>query len=146
MALRNAVELKSRRRPAGVWVVSVYYFFSAGYTLVKFTLARSGLVELDPLQKSYFASLSPGDYLLVVVSACLMLSGAIFLFLMRRIAFPLFCAALALSASITVWNILTRHLTSKAAIGSLIGAGVAWTIMLLVCIYTARLRAQGVLK
>jgi hypothetical protein len=86
------------------------------------------------------------DYLFVVLASCLILSAAISLLWLRRIAFPLFCAALALTMSVTIWHMLTRHLISAAGVGAVIGAAVGWTIMLVACIYSARLKAQGILK
>jgi hypothetical protein len=139
------LQRKPMRRPLGVVLISVYYFFSAGYTLIASTLARTGAVELDPVQRAAVAGVTLTDYLFVVLAACLMLSAAIALLWLRRVAFPLFCAALALTVSVTIWNILTRHWMSARGAGSVMGAAVAWTIMLLVCVYTARLRAQGIL-
>ena len=144
--MENAVELKAQKRPFWVGIICVYYFLSAGYTLTNVTLVRTGMVELDPVSQSYYAGLTWTNYVLVVFSACLILSAAISLFWMRRIAFPLFCAALAFTAAVTIWNMFTRHWTSTTGVQSLIGFGLGWTMMLLVCVYTSRLRAQGILK
>jgi len=142
----NPAESKPVRRPLGVILIAVYYFFTAGYTLISSTLARVGAVELDPVQKAVLGGVTLADYLFVVLAACLILSAALSLLWLRRVAFPLFCAALALTASVTIWNMLTRHWLSTAGGGSVMGAAVGWTIMLAVCLYTARLRAQGILK
>ena len=144
--MENAVEVKAQKRPLWVGIICVYYFLTTGYTLTKLTLVSSGLVELDPVQKSYWAGVTPGEYLLGAVSACVILGAAISLFWMRRVAFPLFCVALALTMSITIWRALTSNWISAVGIQSLMGFGFGWTTMLLACVYTRHLRAQGILK
>ena len=142
----NTAEVRPARRPLGVLLISVYYFFTSAYTLISFTLARSGVVQLDPVSRAYYASVSPADFVLLVLSALLIICAAISLLWLRQIAFPLFCAALALTASINLWHILTRHWVPAARVESVTRAALGWAVMLGVCIYAARLRAQGVLK
>ena len=101
--------VKSRSRPAGVWVICLYYFLTAGFTLLSLVMVHQGAAALSPEQKSYLATMTAADYMMTIVSAALTLSAVVSLFLLRPVAFPLFCAALALSMAFTIWHILTRH-------------------------------------
>jgi hypothetical protein len=51
------------RRPVWVWLISVYFFLSASWTLLSFYLIRIGAVPLTPPQRSYLESLNGAGYL-----------------------------------------------------------------------------------
>ena len=144
--MENTVELKAQKRPAGVWVICIYYFLTGGFTLLSMALAYRGAANLTPQEKIYLASMTTFDYVLTIISAGLTLSAAMALFMLRRAAFPLFCAALAMSMAFTIWHMLVRHWISVVGSAGLMGAAFGWMVMLVVCIYTARLRAQGILR
>jgi len=135
----------STRRPKLVWVVLLWFLFSAGYTILSFVLIYSGLISVTPEQAAYLRSLSPLDYTLTLAIASLNIAGAVSLFLLRRVAFQLFTIALVASLLATV-----AHAVSKGFLAALGGTGavglvIGYGILVLVCLYTRRLKARGVL-
>jgi len=137
---------RSSGRPLLVWLISIYFFLSASWTITSLLLIMTGAVPLSPAQKSYFESLNAADYLLTIIGALLSISAAISLFLLRKAAYYLFCASLAFNMAFTIWHIISRHWLSVIGIGGLAGAAVGWLILFAICLYTARLAAQGTLK
>jgi len=137
---------RSSGRPLLVWLISIYFFLSASWTITSFFLIRIGAVPLNPAQKTYFESLNAADYLLTIIGALLSISAAVSLFLMRKAAYYLFCASLAFNMAFTIWHIISRHWLSVIGIGGLAGAAVGWLILFAICLYTARLTVQGTLK
>ena len=109
-------------------------------------LTFTGNIPLSEAQKAYLASLNGADYLLTIMAALLGVSAAVMLFLMRKAAYYLFCATLALNMAFTIWHIISRHWISVIGIAGLAGAAVGWLILFAICLYTARLAAQGTLK
>ena len=85
------------KRPAGIWIVSVLYLLSAGWTFLSFVLIFGGVVDLNEAQRVYFASLGTLDWLLTLLIGAVGIVAAIALFLLRRIAVPLFATTLALN-------------------------------------------------
>jgi len=143
--MQTATETPTRR-PVWVWLISVYFFLSASWTLLSFYLIRIGAVPLTPPQRSYFESLNGADYLLTIIGALLTLSAAVSLFLLSKSAYYLFCATLAFNIAYTLWHIISRHWISVIGVAGLAGAGIGSLIMFVICLYTARLMAQGKLK
>lgn len=137
---------RSSGRPLLVWLISIYFFLSATWTMFSLVLIKSGAVPLSPAQKTYLESLNGADYLLTIIGALLSVSAAVSLFLMRKAAYYLFCASLAFNMAFTIWHIISRHWLSVIGIGGLAGAAVGWLILFAICLYTARLIAQGTLK
>jgi len=134
-----------RKRPKKVWLISVFYLFSAGFILLSFYLINSGKVPLSEAQQTYFASLNPLDYFFSITLGVINMSGAISLFLLRKVAYPLFVCALALRFVLSGWFALNKGwlavLGGTGGVSPLIG----WGISIAVCIYTKRLINRGVL-
>lgn len=135
----------STRRPKLVWVVLLWFLFSAGYTILSFVLIYSGSISATPEQAAYLRGLSPLDHALPLTIGSLNIAGAVSLFLLRRVAFQLFIIALVVSLLATV-----AHAVSRSFLVALGGAGAAglvigYGILVAVCLYTWRLRARGVL-
>ena len=55
-------EPTARKRPAWVWIISIFYIISAVWTLFSFFLIFSGALPLPPQQAAYFRSLTSIDY------------------------------------------------------------------------------------
>jgi len=60
-----AEELK-KGRPVLVWVIFVYFVFSAGFTALSFLLILSGAMPLDANTQEYMDNLSTLDYLMTI--------------------------------------------------------------------------------
>lgn len=134
-----------KRRPKLVWVVFLWFLFSAGYTIISLLLVYSGFISGTPEQAAYLKSLSALDHTLTVAIVSLNIVGAVSMFLLRRVAFHLFTIALVASILVTV-----AHAVSKGFLAALGGTGavgmlIGYAILIAVCLYAWRLKARGVL-
>lgn len=134
-----------RRRPGLVWVVFLWYVFSAGYTLLSFALIFAGRVPLTAEASRYLSSLSPLDYTVTVLALLLNLSGAAALLVLRRVAPYLFIAALTLNVALVGLHALTKGLVSALGAGGPVGLVLGYGVSVLVCIYAWRLHTRGAL-
>jgi len=136
----------SRRRPIGVWVVSSFYVLSAGWTLFSFALIFGGAIKITPAQEAYVSSLSALDWFFSLAIGAVGISAAACLFLLRRVAVPLFAAALALNVMVTVRHVVQTTWSEALGGAGLMGAMFGWLIMVVVIIYARRLAERGVLS
>jgi hypothetical protein len=134
-----------RKRPKLVWVAFLFYLFSAGYTLLSFLLIYSGTITVTPDQAAYFRNLSVIDHGFTVLIGSLHLFGAVTLFMLRRVAFYLFTAALALSLVLTVIHSLTKGFIAALGEGGAVGVLLGYGIAVVICVYAWKLRTRGVL-
>jgi heme/copper-type cytochrome/quinol oxidase subunit 4 len=133
------------KRPKVVWVVFLFYLFSVGYTALSFYLVLSGLISVAPEQATYIRNLSAFDWAITGLTATLNLAGAISIFLLRKIAFPLFAISLALSILLTLVHAFTTNLTAALGGSGAIGIAIGYAISIVVCTYAWKLKARGVL-
>jgi len=133
------------KRPKLVWVVFLFYLFSGGSTALSFYLVLSGLISVAPEQAMYLRNLSALDWAITGLTATLNLAGAISIFLLRKIAFPLFATSLALSILLTLVHAFTTNLTTALGGSGAIGIAIGYAISIAVCTYAWRLKARGVL-
>lgn len=134
-----------RKRPIWVWVISIFYFVSALWTLFSFYMIYSGALPLPPEQARYFASLTALDYFFTVATACLSIAAVIALFLLRKAAFYLFLAGLGLDIVLSVEQLIANDLPAALGLAGLVGAAFGWVILGAICYYTWRLKKRGVL-
>lgn len=138
--------LQKTKRPKWVWAISIFYFFSAGWTLLSFYLAKTGTVSLSAAQAAYFNNLSGVDYGLTILIGLANLIGAVALFLLKKLAFYLFSTALGANLLLTAWHTVTKGWLSAMPGASLVGAVIAWGLLIAVCAYSWRLIQRGVLS
>ena len=136
----------SSRRPLLVWLISIYFFVSSSWTMFSLFLTFTGNVPLSEAQKIYLRSLNGADYLLLILGALLGLSAGVALFFLRKAAYYLFGATLAFNMAFTIWHLIGRHWLSVLGVGGVAAAAVGWLILFAICLYTAKLTAQGTLK
>ena len=133
------------QRPTLVWAVFLDYLVSVVYTALTFSLIYSGSISLTPEQTRYFYNLSAFDYVITAVSGVLNLAGAVAIFRLRKIAFHLFTAALAVAILQSLAHAMTTNflaaLGGPGAVGVLVGHGLSAAV----CVYAWRLKARGVL-
>ena len=135
-----------KKRPVLVWVITIFFFVSAIWTLLGFYLLVSGTASLTPAQKSYLESLTAIDYTFTLLLGLTNLIGAIALFLLRKAALYFFVGALALNGFMSVWHAISKGwleaLGGAGALGALFGLGIA----VAVCLYVWKLAKSGVLS
>ena len=133
------------KRPAWVWVISVFYFISAGFTLLSFSVIGSGDAQLNSAQQAYFDSLTAVDYVVTITMGSANLLGAVLLFLLKKPAFYLFVGTFCAGILVAVWETITTNWVAAISPGGLVGAAIGWAISLAVCMYCWRLIQRGVL-
>lgn len=135
------------KRPKLVWVIFLFYLFSAGYTLLSFLLIFSGALPLNAAQATYFHNLSALAISVAVVISLLNLAGAVMLFRLRKVAPLLFIAAFAITLAQTLQQIvMTNLIAALAASGGVIGLAIGYAISAAVCIYAWKLKTRGALQ
>jgi hypothetical protein len=133
----------NRKRPTGVWVISIFYLVSAAFSAFSYYIVYSGKVVVSDAQAAYFAGLTGWDHLISAMQGILSVSGAVALFAMKRPAPYLFSANMVLGAGVTVWQIVTKGWMDAIGVSGAIGALMGWTILIAVCIYAWRLLKKG---
>jgi len=148
------------KRPRWVWVISIFFFLSAGWTLLSFLLPESvtrpvpriqvlihaGAVALNAAQVAYFDSLTAWDYASSLGIGLANLTGAITLFLLRKAAFYLFAFAFSANLLLTSWHVATKGWFAAMSGAGLVGAVIGLGLLFAVCAYSRRLLQQGVLR
>lgn len=140
-------EFKAQReRPVWVWLISIYFFLSAIWSLLSLYLILSGTIPLEPAQKAYFDRQTPVDYALIILAGLLNLAGAVTLFLLRKIARYLFLSALGLLAVSTLWHAAAKGWIEASGVAGFVGVLIGYALLVIVCIYAWRLSKKGVLQ
>lgn len=134
------------KRPRWVWVISIFFFLSAGWTLLSFLLIHAGAVALNAAQVAYFDSLTAWDYASSLGIGLANLTGAITLFLLRKAAFYLFAFAFSANLLLTSWHVATKGWFAAMSGAGLVGAVIGLGLLFAVCAYSRRLLQQGVLR
>ena len=135
-----------RKRPIWIWLISLFFFVSAIWTLLSFYLIWSGAIPLEPAQRAYFDRLTLIDHALTIVVGLLNLSGAIALFLLRRIARNLFLSSLGMSLILAAWQAATKGWVEAIGGAGFVGVLIGYALLIVVCIYAWHLSKEGVLR
>lgn len=138
-------DMAPRRRPTGVWVVTAFYLFSAGWTLLSLALVASGAIVLTPAMKTYYASLTPFDWVFTLAISVTGVSGAIAFFRLRKVAVSLFQLALVLNVTFTIFHLTRSNWIEATGPSGIVGLLLAWAIHIAVILYARRLAKRGVL-
>jgi len=137
--------LQKRKRPGWIWAISIFFFLSAGWTLLSFYLINTGAVPLIATQKEYFGRLTGLDYGLSVIMGLANLIGAVALFFLRKVAFYLFATALGANLILAAWHTATKGWVAAIGGAGFVGVVIGWVLLTVVCIYSWRLVQRGVL-
>ncbi len=135
----------TQKRPIGVWIISLFYWFSTVFLLWG---TFSMLFGLLPLPKAgLFTGVEAALSAATLVSNII---GATLLFLLRKQALVLFAGALLLNMADTIWRIASNaeiHAVSGSGVfGTALGQGLGLATVLFVCMYVWWLIRRGVLK
>src|SRR3989338_1768522 len=99
----NENQAVPNKRPKWVWAISIFYFFSAVYTLLSLYLIHSGAVAVPEATRKYLENLTALDYAFSIPIGLANLAGAVSLFFLRKVAYPLFLGSLIFSILMSVW-------------------------------------------
>ncbi|MCB9768401.1 MAG: hypothetical protein H6752_09415 [Candidatus Omnitrophica bacterium] len=135
-----------RKRPFWVWVISIFFLISVGWTFSSFYLVLSGAVPLNPEQEEYFTNLSAFDYTSTLGLGVLNLLGAVSLFLLHRAAFYFFAFAFGVNVLLTIWHAVAKGWLAVVGGPGLVGMVLGLGILFAVCVYSWRLLQSGILR
>lgn len=135
-----------RKRPKLVWVITIFYVISAGWTLLSLALIYSRVIPLNEAQAAYFKSQTFLDILFAIATGLLNFLGAIYLFLLRRAAFYLFLLAFVLGMVMTVYHIFFKNWLAAIGGPGLIGVIIGWGTSVAIIIYARKLIKKDILK
>jgi hypothetical protein len=138
---------QQKKKPTLVWIIFVFYGLSAIWSLLWTILIYSGIVKLNSEQATYFNSFTLFDNILAAFIYMGHLTGAVFLFRLRKAAFLFFLVSLIANISSTAWHVTQKGWVAKMGgptflFGHLVGLG----FISVVCIYIRRLQKQGILR
>jgi len=129
----------SKRRPGGVWVVSIYYAVTL-LSGIYFLYFRTSPIE------QHVGAVSIFNQVALVVTQALNLGAAITLFLLRKISVLLMALALAASILCFLINILTTNLAQVWGSFGPIAAVIGYIPPVLVLLYARMLLKRGSLS
>jgi hypothetical protein len=130
-------------RPKLVWVVFLYYLLATLLAVGSLLWLLSHVDTLPPQTIAAFREITPVGWVFTVLIQVLTLAGAIALFALRRVAFPLFVAALCVSAFETL--LYCVHVLPQSGNPISLTLIVVWAIDLAVILYARSLRNRQVL-
>jgi hypothetical protein len=137
--------IQNKKRPRWVWAISIFFFLSAGWTLLSFYLISTGAIPLNAVQKEYYDRLAGVDYAVSIIMGLANLVGAVALLLLRKIAFYLFAVALGANLILAAWHTATKGWMAAVGGAGFVGVVIGWVLLIAVCIYSWRLVQRGVL-
>ncbi len=137
---------EQRKRPKLVWIITICYTFSIGWSLLSFALIYSGLIPVPEVQKTYFESQTFFDHFLTVVTSLLYILGAILLFLLRRHAFHCFLTSISIGLLMTVYHIIFKNWFAVIGSGGLVMMLIVLILNISVLLYLNKLIKKGILK
>lgn len=134
------------KRPVLVWVISIFYFISAGWLLLSFALTFSGAIPMNEAQKEYFRAQTVFDYASATLLGLGNLTGVVLLLSLKRYAFHLFAGAFGLELILTGYQIVAKNWLGAIGGPGLVGAVIGWGISIAIILYSRSLIKSGVLK
>ena len=136
-------------RPPLVWFIAGWYCWGLVATVFSFAIIAAGVLPMPDAQKRYFDSLTAFDYFCSASGIALNLTAAAALVALRRVAYPLFVAALALGVAATAYQVAAKEWLAAMgpmAPGAVVGTVVGWSIHVAVIFYARSLARRGVLR
>lgn len=134
------------KRPRLVWAILIWYLAALVSSSLSITAVYSGSLDLPPEKVAYFARLTPADHLITVMVAVLNASGAIALFMFRRMSFNLLSTAFTLNVLAAFLQLVRSGLSGALSAGGVIGLLIGYGVTLSVCVYAWKLKKDGVLR
>ena len=143
----------TRKRPAGVWIISSFCIIIAVRSLLTFDLAGSSVIPTPAGQPDIIIEITALDHFFTIIGIGITIAAAITLFLLKKAAFYLFAVSLGLSIVVIVQALTTDWGIDFDAIfnfnfdAALIFVAVSMLLVELVpLLYSWRLKQKGVLR
>lgn len=131
-------------RPFLVWVLPILIFLSTSVWVYYVLFGSLGTISVDTETEVALFEVRMLNYLLRFLQALIYLAAAVALFMMRKLAFHFFFAAVCIEVGIMVWSIMdeTRVLLSVSGGDLRLLSGLKTVIVSMTpCMYAANLMA-----
>jgi hypothetical protein len=142
----NEIRPELRKRPKLVWVISIWYILSLGWTALSLALIYGGVIQINEAQKTYFDSLNTLTRILTIFIYTLNVIGAILLFLLRRYAYYCFLTAFAIGIFSTIYQTIYNNWFSAINGLGLIGLVFSCLFNIAIIYYSWSLIKKNILK
>ena len=141
--------VRIKKQPVLVCIVVVYYGIVFAWSLVAFSMIRSGAsgtVIPTPDQGANFSGLTYIDFAITFLIAITALLGTVNLIQLKRVALTLFQISLTVNVLYALWTILSTSLVETFDLVWFIGYMFGLVLLGLVLLYVYRLKQRGVLE
>jgi hypothetical protein len=128
------------KRPFIVWVITIYYAVTLLVAALSICLILSHAIPISTDTRAQITKIPAFDYGASTLVALLIAWGEFNLFLMRKVALPLFIAAFIFNFALLIWDEASSSVAIKGGYPIL-----AVTISFAIALYTARLTNKGLL-
>lgn len=133
------------KRPVWVWLISTFFFISAFWTLLSFYLINFDFITVPIETKQYLNSFTFQDYFITIVIGFINILAAIYLLLLKKVSFYLFCSSLIINTFFTFLHVINKGFLKALSSGGLIGTIIGYGILIGVCLYSRKLIKSNVL-
>ena len=138
-------EIKKIKRPAFVWIISMFIFFTAGCVLTSYYMIYLGKIGLSQVQKEHLTSITLFDYVVSGIVSLTDLLGAVTLFNLRKQSFYFFVISLAINICTVGWYMFNKGLGYIQPLGYL-EVLLSYMVYTAICVYIKGLDKKGVLR
>jgi hypothetical protein len=134
----------NRKRPALVWIISVFTFLTAGISIL--TVLAAALLPINEFEADV-APLTLFDYVAAVVFALAAIVAAIYLMRLKKAAFYWYVVPFVAWVLLSLWDAVTKGFAASMYDQDAIGYMVfALVVSLAICVYCWRLVRKEVLR
>ncbi|MDJ0850632.1 MAG: hypothetical protein QNK04_19845 [Myxococcota bacterium] len=134
------------RRPALVWVLTIWYWLAAVGSFVTLPLFLSGTIPIPEPQRTFIQDSSALYTVQTLGSGALCLAFATALFRLRAAALALFIAVLLFGLASTAIAVTDDQWFAAMGSMGLASTAISWVIQLAILAYVLRLKKRGVLR
>jgi hypothetical protein len=137
--------LATKRRPVGVWIVSVYFALSITGTVISLAELLAGELTLTRAQQDYFETLGPTDYIGGATTLLLSSWAAVELFRLRARAVRILFVVLVLNVGASLYHLLATNWSDALGMTGLASVTAGLSVLAIILVYAWTLERRGVL-
>ena len=137
--------MATKRRPVGVWIVSVYFALSITGTVISLAELLAGELTLTRAQQDYFETLGPTDYIGGATTLLLSSWAAVELFRLRARAVRILFVVLVLNVGASLYHLLATNWSDALGMTGLAGVAAGLSLLAIILVYAWTLERRGVL-
>jgi hypothetical protein len=133
-----------RKRPIGVWIITLYFAVTIPFVLYGLYLMLSDQVPMNDAQAVYVSNIDPLDITATVMIGISNVIVAISRFNLRKAALTFFGVSLAINIALTFWHLATKGFVE--VVGGAAPIVLGFVLLLSIIAYTAYLSKKRILR